>query len=58
MNHLLDNNRILAVSAGGLFMVAASILMQRVHDPGEETLRMAERVHGTPVPTGSPLRTR
>jgi maltose/moltooligosaccharide transporter len=43
MNHLLNNNRILAVSAGGLFMIAASILMQRVHDPGEEKLRMAER---------------
>jgi maltose/moltooligosaccharide transporter len=43
MNHVLDNNRILAVSAGGLFMIAASILMQRVHDPGEENLQIAER---------------
>jgi maltose/moltooligosaccharide transporter len=40
MNQLLNNNRILAVSAGGLFMIAASILMQRVHDPGEEKLRI------------------
>jgi MFS family permease len=43
MNHLLNNNRILAVGAGGVFMIAAAMLMQRVHDPGEEKVRMAER---------------
>ena len=43
MNHLLNNNRILAVAAGGLFMIAAAILMQRVHDPSEEKVRVAEK---------------
>ncbi|HVJ07072.1 MAG TPA: MFS transporter [Acidisarcina sp.] len=33
MNHLLHNNRILAVIAGGVFMLVAAILMQRVKDP-------------------------
>jgi maltose/moltooligosaccharide transporter len=42
MNNLLNNNRILAVGAGGLFMIAAAILMQRVHDPSEEKVREAE----------------
>jgi maltose/moltooligosaccharide transporter len=36
MNHLLNNNRILAVAAGGLFMLIAAGLMQRVVDPGAE----------------------
>ncbi len=36
MNHLLNNNRILAVVAGGVFMIIAAILMQRVLDPGED----------------------
>jgi maltose/moltooligosaccharide transporter len=35
MNHLLDNNRLYAVVAGGVFMVLAAILMQRVHDATE-----------------------
>ena len=39
MNHLLGNNRILAVVAGGVFMIIAAILMQRVLDPGEEKSR-------------------
>ena len=30
MNHLLDNNRLYAVEAGGVFLVIAAILMQRV----------------------------
>jgi len=42
MNHLLDNNRILAVVAGGVFMIIAAILMQRVLDPGEEKSHTAE----------------
>ncbi|MGA2595534.1 MAG: MFS transporter [Bryobacteraceae bacterium] len=32
MNHLLDNNRLYAVITGGLFMVFAALLMQRVED--------------------------
>ena len=32
MNHLLNNNRLYAVIAGGAFMVIASMLMSRVHD--------------------------
>jgi maltose/moltooligosaccharide transporter len=33
MIHLLDNNRIYAVVAGGVFMLIAAALMQRVKDP-------------------------
>ena len=33
MNHLLHNNRLAAVIAGGVFMALAAILMQRVVDP-------------------------
>jgi maltose/moltooligosaccharide transporter len=36
MNHLLENNRIAAVAAGGVFMLLAAVLMLRVVDPGEE----------------------
>jgi maltose/moltooligosaccharide transporter len=32
MNHLLHNNRMAAVIAGGVFLLAAAVLMQRVHD--------------------------
>jgi maltose/moltooligosaccharide transporter len=32
MNHLLHNNRLYAVIAGGVFLVFAAILMQRVQD--------------------------
>ena len=42
MSHLLNNNRILAVVAGGVSMIIAAILMQRVLDPGEEKSRTAE----------------
>jgi maltose/moltooligosaccharide transporter len=42
MNHLLNNNRILAVVAGGVFMIIAAILMQRVMDPGEEKSTVGE----------------
>ena len=44
MNHLLDNNRLYAVVAGGAFLVIAAILMQRVHDrtaPVRAVLRAA-----------------
>jgi len=33
MIHLLHNNRIYAVVAGGVFMLIAALLMQRVKDP-------------------------
>jgi len=36
MNHVLHNNRIAAVVAGGLFMLLAAIAMQRVIDTGAE----------------------
>jgi maltose/moltooligosaccharide transporter len=33
MNHFLHNNRIFAIIAGGVFMLIAAALMQRVRDP-------------------------
>jgi maltose/moltooligosaccharide transporter len=33
MIHLLGNNRIYAIIAGGVFMMIAALLMQRVKDP-------------------------
>jgi maltose/moltooligosaccharide transporter len=38
MNHLLHNNRLTAVVAGGCFMLIAALLMQRVLDPGEQKI--------------------
>ncbi len=35
MNHVLDNNRLAAVVAGGVFMALAALLVARVKDPGE-----------------------
>src|ERR1700684_3723856 len=35
MSHLLHNNRLTAVVSGGVFMMAAAVLMQLVEDPGE-----------------------
>ncbi len=32
MNHLLNNNRLVAVEAGGVFLIVAALLMQRVHE--------------------------
>jgi len=43
MNHLLHNNRLTAVVAGGFFMITAALLMQRVCDPGEEKERIEEK---------------
>jgi len=43
MNHLLHNNRLTAVVAGGFFMIVAALLMQRVCDPGEEKERIEEK---------------
>jgi maltose/moltooligosaccharide transporter len=42
MNHLLHNNRLTAVVAGGCFMVIAAVLMQRVYDPGEQAIKVEE----------------
>src|SRR5580698_3454650 len=33
MSHLLHNNRLTAVVSGGIFLIAAALLMQRVEDP-------------------------
>jgi maltose/moltooligosaccharide transporter len=43
MNHLLNNNRLTAVVAGGCFMIVAAVLMQRVYDPGEARTRVDEK---------------
>jgi maltose/moltooligosaccharide transporter len=47
MSHLLGNNRLTAVVAGGCFMLMAAVLMQRVFDPGEERMRVEEKGAGT-----------
>ena len=43
MSHLLGNNRLTAVVAGGYFMLIAAVLMQRVFDPGEQKQRLEEK---------------
>ncbi len=40
MSHLLHNNRIYAIAAGGICMLLAALLMQRVTDP--QTLSVAD----------------
>jgi maltose/moltooligosaccharide transporter len=42
MLHLLHNNRLAAVIAGGVFMAIAAVLMQRVVDPGAERVMEPE----------------
>lgn len=42
MNHVLDNNRLAAVIAGGIFLLLAAALMQRVFDPVAEKVPAAE----------------
>jgi maltose/moltooligosaccharide transporter len=42
MLHLLHNNRLAAVIAGGVFMILAAVLMQRVVDPGSERIKAEE----------------
>jgi maltose/moltooligosaccharide transporter len=37
MSHLLHNNRVAAVVSGGVFMIFAAMLMQRVDDPLDDT---------------------
>jgi maltose/moltooligosaccharide transporter len=44
MNHMLHNNRLIAVVAGGCFMLVAAVLMQGVFDPGEEKVRVEQKV--------------
>jgi maltose/moltooligosaccharide transporter len=39
MNHLLHNNRLAAVIAGGVFLALAAAMMQRVFDPGAERVK-------------------
>jgi maltose/moltooligosaccharide transporter len=46
MNHMLNNNRIAAVVAGGVFMLIAAVLMQRVVDRGEEAVLVREDSRG------------
>jgi maltose/moltooligosaccharide transporter len=41
MNHLLNNNRLSAVVAGGVFMLVAALLMQRVEDVSERKIEVA-----------------
>jgi maltose/moltooligosaccharide transporter len=47
MAHLLGNNRLLAVVAGGVFFVAAAVLMQRVRDVGVERVAGVEAAEST-----------
>ena len=49
MNHLLHNNRLAAVIAGGVFMALAALLMQRVIDPGAERVEEAVPLPGDAV---------
>ena len=49
MNHLLGNNRLTAVVAGGCFMLIAAVLMLRVFDPGEQKQRMEEKQDSQPL---------
>jgi len=51
MAHLLGNNRLLAVVAGGVFFVVAAALMPRVRDVGVER---AVQPSGTPVEAPRP----
>jgi hypothetical protein len=46
MSHLLDNNRLSAVVAGGVFLFLAALLVWRVRDPSEVTV---------PAPSGQPV---
>jgi len=48
MSHLLDNNRLSAVVAGGVFLLLAAILVWRVRDPSEAP---ATAPSGQPVVT-------
>jgi maltose/moltooligosaccharide transporter len=49
MNHVLHNNRLAAVIAGGAFMALAALLMQRVVDPGAEVIEEAVPLPGDAI---------
>src|SRR5215469_11540525 len=46
MNHVLSNDRLAAVIAGGVFMALAAVLMQRMIDPGAEVIAEAAPLPG------------
>ena len=45
MSHWLNNNRLYAVIAGGVFLVLAAILMQRVIDPAEQRSKHSAKLN-------------
>jgi maltose/moltooligosaccharide transporter len=49
MSHLLHNNRLTAVVAGGCFILIAALLMLRVLDPAETSLRLATQSEPHPA---------
>jgi maltose/moltooligosaccharide transporter len=49
MSRLLNNNRMAAVMAGGVFLLLAAVLMQRVYDP----LGSPQRLNATPAVSGA-----
>jgi len=49
MNHMLHNDRLAAVLAGGVFMALAALLMQRVVDPGADRIEEAVPVPGDAI---------
>jgi maltose/moltooligosaccharide transporter len=53
MAHLLDNNRLAAVVAGGVFMLLAALLVQRVREP-HETAEHNRDLPGEVVPEQNP----
>ncbi len=52
MNHLLGNDRLIAVVAGGGFMLIAALLMQRVFNPEEQKQRTEEKQDSKQLATG------
>ncbi|MGQ0538797.1 MAG: MFS transporter, partial [Gemmatimonadaceae bacterium] len=49
MSHVLDNNRLAAVVAGGLFLAVAAVLVMRVREPAVATVLQPP---GEPAPLG------
>ncbi|MGH7561070.1 MAG: MFS transporter, partial [Gemmatimonadales bacterium] len=54
MSHLLDNNRMAAVIAGGVFMALAAVLVLRVKEHAEVPVRAAGPLGAVP-PAGTEL---
>jgi maltose/moltooligosaccharide transporter len=48
MSHILHNNRLAAVIAGGVFMALAAVAMQFVTDPSEQAFKSAIETRETP----------